>query len=247
MIRIELGQSAVSISKALQRLHQDQMPFILALTATRLAQQVKAGTLKVMKQRLDRPTRTTMNSLFVKMATKRQPTAQVYFKDSWTSGIPADAYLQPAVRGGVRPHKRFEKALQARGLMKAGQYAVPNPNLLNQYGNVSRGTITKVLSGLGAAETSAGYQANATGSRRSTRVGNARRYFAGVVDDAPGVWERMGSAFGEGVRPVFLFTDGAPRYRTIFPFFKMAENIVKANNAREVAAAFDDAMASAKR
>ncbi len=91
--------------------------------------------------RLDRPTPTTLNSLFVKMATKARA-AEVYFKDSWASGIPTDTYLQQAVSGGLRPHKRFEKSLIARGIMRSGQYTVPTTAFMNQYGNASRGTAT---------------------------------------------------------------------------------------------------------
>lgn len=233
------------VSQALIELEQRHLPFVAALTATRLAQRVKAGTLDVMKRRLDRPTPATMNSLFVKMATKGRP-ARVYFKDSWASGIPADAYLQQAVMGGERPHKRFERALISRGIMGNGQFAIPNPNILNQYGNVSRGTITRLLSALGAAESMSGYQANATGSKRSKRKGNARIFFSGKVDGQAGVWERQESAFGDAVRPVFVFSSSTPRYRTIFPFFTIAENIVKAHHGAEFAKAFDEATRTAR-
>lgn len=222
-----------------------QIPFAQVLTATRLAQRVKKGMLPVMKARLDRPTPTTLNSLFVKAATKAKA-AEVYFKDSWASGIPADVYLQQAVNGGVRPHKRFEKALIARGVMQANEYAVPTAPFMNQYGNVSRGTMTKILSGLGAASMRAGYQANATNSRRSKAKGNAHRYFSADVDGTRGVWERVSMGMGDAVRPVFVFSASAPRYRTIFPFFKIGENIVKANHAAEFAQAFAEAQASAR-
>lgn len=246
MLKIGFGGSDVAVSKAMQDLHRKQMPYIIAVTATRLGGRVKAGELTVMKQRLDRPTPTTLNSLFLKPATKGKPEARVYFKDQWASGIPADAYLQQVVGGGQRKHKRFEKALIARGLMKSGQFALPNSDLLNQYGNVSRGTMSKILSGLGAAETASGYQANASGSKRSKAKGNARRFFAGMVDSEDGVWERKGTAFGEGVRPVFLFSNGAPQYRTIFPFHTIGQNIVAANYAYEFGQAFDRAVATAK-
>ena len=100
----------------------------------------------MMKARLDRPTPTALNSLFMKVATKVKP-AQVYFKDSWASGVLADAYLQQAASGGIQPHKRFEKALIARGIMQISEYAVPTTPFINRYGNVSRGTMTKILSG----------------------------------------------------------------------------------------------------
>ncbi|VVO78431.1 hypothetical protein PS858_01679 [Pseudomonas fluorescens] len=221
-----------------------QVPFARVLMATRLAKRVKKGMIPVMKTRLDRPTPTTLNSLFTKAATTAGKPAEVYFKDSWTSGIPADVYLQQAVAGGLRPHKRFEKALIARGIMQSSEYAVPTAPFMNQYGNVSRGTMTKILSGLGAASMRAGYQANATNSRRSNAKGNAHRYFSGEVDGSRAVWERVGK--GDEVRPVFVFSASAPRYRTIFPFFKIGENIVKANHAAEFAQAFADARASAR-
>lgn len=243
MFKLDLSLDAAPITAGMQELEKRHLPFVLMLTATRLAERVKEGTTTVMKNRLDRPTPTTLKSLFLKRATPGKP-AVVWFKDAWTSGVPADTYLQQTVVGGLRPHKRFELALIARGLMKSSQYAIPNTSLLNRYGNVSRGTMLKILSGLGAAEQRGGYQANATNSKRSKRKGNARRFFSGSVDGGQGIWERMGK--GDTVRPVFVFSDGAPVYRTIFPFHKIAQNIVKANYPAEFADAFAHALATAK-
>ena len=225
---------------------EKQLPFAFALMATRLAVLVKKGELSVLKARIDRPTTTTLNSLYVKPAKPGKPEARTFFKDAWTSGVPADTYLQQAVKGGRRPHKRFEKALIAKGIMKPGQYALPAASALNQFGNVPRGTIMKILSGLGAAETVSGVQANATGSKRSKRKGNAQKYFAGEVDGTQGVWERKKTAWGDAVRPVFIFSDGEPGYRVILPFYKIADNIVKANRVREFQSAMDQALSTAR-
>lgn len=245
MFKVDMSLDAFPVSAGMRELEKRQIPFVMARTATLLAQRVKKGSITVMQKRLDRPTPTTLNSLFVKMATKTRA-AEVYFKDSWASGIPADTYLQQAVSGGLRPHKRFEKSLIARGIMRSGQYAVPTTAFMNQYGNVSRGTMLKILSGLGAAESSRGYQANATGSARSSRKGNARSFFAGEIDGTQGVWERKSLGKGDEVRPVFIFSDSAPRYRTIFPFFKIGQNIVNANYQADAATAWAEAMASAR-
>ena len=245
MFKVGFGLDAAPVLWELDDIERRQVPFAQMLTATRLAQRIKKGMIPVMKARLDRPTPTTLNSLFVKAATRNKP-AQVYFKDSWASGVPADAYLQQAVSGGLRPHKRFEKALIARGIMQSSEYAVPTAPFMNQYGNVSRGTMTKILSGLGAAETRSGYQANATGSKRSKAKGNAHRFFSGEVDGTRAVWERKSMGMGDAVRPVFVFSASAPRYRAIFPFFKIGENIVKAHHATEFAQAFAEAMATAR-
>jgi Predicted exosome subunit len=244
MLQIDARTNIEELSKALRTVGEKQLPFAFALMATRLAVLVKKGELSVLKARIDRPTTTTLNSLYVKPAKPGKPEARTFFKDAWTSGVPADTYLQQAVKGGRRPHKRFEKALIAKGIMKPGQYALPAASALNQFGNVPRGTIMKILSGLGAAETISGVQANATGSKRSKRKGNAQKYFAGEVDGTQGVWERKKTAWGDAVRPVFIFSDAEPGYRVIIPFYKIAENIVKANRVREFQSAMDTALAT---
>lgn len=244
MLQIDARTNIEELSKALRKVGEKQLPFAFALMATRLAVLVKKGELSVLKARIDRPTTTTLNSLYVKPAKPGKPESRTFFKDAWTSGVPADTYLQQAVKGGRRPHKRFEKALIAKGIMKPGQYALPAASALNQFGNVPRGTIMKILSGLGAAETVSGVQANATGSKRSKRKGNAQKYFAGEVDGTQGVWERKKTAWGDAVRPVFIFSDGEPGYRVILPFYKIADNIVKANRVREFQSAMDTALAT---
>lgn len=243
MIDIKLDIDSVPLAREISDIQRRQIPFALVLAQTRLAtKRIKPGITEVMGQRLDRPTPTTMRSLFAKAATKSRP-AQVWFKDSWTTGIPADQYLQQAVQGGPRPHKRFERSLISHGLMSANQFAVPNADLLNQYGNVSRGVMMRILSGLGAAESKRGHSANATGSKRSKRKGNAERYFVGTIGDETGVWERKPR---KQVALAFLYTKGAPQYRVLFPFFKIGENIAKAHGQAELAAALREAILTAK-
>lgn len=235
-------------------LERRQMPWALALASTRLGQRVQKGALTVMRSRLDRPKKTTENSLLFKAATKNGAQALVYFRGAdvkqwtgeYTSGIPADTYLQQAVHGGRRRHKRFEEALIARWIMRRNEYAIPAEWVRDSFGNVPRGLLMKVLSGIGAAEMKEGLMANATGSRRSRRKGNAQRFFAGTVDGVRGIWERRGTAWGEGVRPVFIFTTDTPGYRVIFPFFKIAANIVKAHHADEVRKALAEAVRTAR-
>ncbi|MFC2974721.1 hypothetical protein ACFOJE_21240 [Azotobacter bryophylli] len=245
-IEISAHVDVGEISRKLSDLAKKQIPFATALALTRTAQLVKKGTLDVMRARLDRPTPITMSSVFVKPATKARLEARVWFKDSWSSGIPADRYMQPAVLGGARRHKRFEKALISRQIMKPNQYAVPAKEFLNQYGNITGGLAKKVLSGLGAAEMTSGYKANATNSRRSRRKGNADRFFVlHGLDRSSGIWERKATRWGDAIRPVFLFVD-APYYKVRIPFEKIAANIVKAHLQREFEQAMTKALATAK-
>lgn len=234
------------IAKALGDVAEKQIPFATANALTTIAQKVKLGEIAVMKQRFDRPTQFTLNSLYVKAARKTSLEARVWFKDYASKGTPAAKYLASEVHGGGRGAKRFEKALAAKGFMQAGQYAVPGSGApLDQYGNVPRGLYVKVLSGLKAFGQQ-GYDANATNSARSKRKGNAARYFVAEIGGVTGIWERVQSGFGDGVKPLFVFTDSDPKYRIRLPFFKIAANIHKANYEREFTYALGQAIKTAR-
>lgn len=231
-----------AVQAALKKTEREQIPFATALALTKTAQLVKKGEISVMKRNLDRPTQFTLNSLFVKPATKANQQARVWFKDFAPKGTPACDYLQPQVQGGQRRLKRHEKALIARGYMKSGQFAVPGSGAkMDQYGNMKRTQYVQILSQLRAFGEQ-GYQANATGSKRSKRKRASGAYFVANINGEDGVWQRVQSAFGDGARAVLIFTDRDPSYRVRFPFFKVAENIVKANYEREFKKAMDYAI-----
>lgn len=246
MIRIEAAPQLETLSRAFRELERKQLPFAMALAATRTAQRVRKGELAVMRQRLHNPTNTTMNSLFLTSAKKGKPEARVWFKDQFGSGIPADRYLQAIVQGGPRRHKRMEKALIARGIMSSNEYAMPTPALMDAHGNVKGSIVMKILSGLGAAETVSGVTANASNSRRSRKKGNAQRFFVAEIEGTRGIWERKTIGMAQGIRPVYVFVQGAPQYRVVVPFFKIAANIVKANYEKEFTTALEQAIATAR-
>lgn len=233
------------LSRALSSLGQKQLPFALALAATKMAQRIQRAERTALKQHLDNPTATTLNSLYVKPAKKGNPVARTYFKDAWSSGVPADAYLQAQVFGGPRKAKRLDNALIARGLMGAGQSAIPRASVVDANGNVKGAQVMKILSGLGAAETVAGVTANATNSRRSKKKNN-KRFFVAKIGKARGIWERKGTAFGSAVKLWFLFVDAEPKYKKRLPFFEIAEHQVEQHYMQEFTSALDRAIATAK-
>lgn len=164
MIRIEAKPELQELSRAFRELERKQLPFAFSLAANRIGQRIMRAEKVALARDIDNPTRSTLSSLFFNVATKAKPWARIYFKDSFGAGIPADRYMQPAVHGGTRKHKRFEKALIARGLMKSNQFAIPRPDVLDSNGNVKGAQVMRILSGLGAAETTAGVTANASSS-----------------------------------------------------------------------------------
>lgn len=228
---------------------QKQARYATAVALTRTAQDVKAEIVNEMRKVFDRPTSYTLRSLFLERATKENLTARVWIKDDYGSGSSNSTYsawyLRPQIYGGSRLHKRFEKGLQAFGLMPAGMFAAPATGAkLDQYGNVSRGQIIQILSQL-KVQMLAGSSRVATGSRRSNRT-IARQgvtYFAvtqkhgGLV---PGIWMRKQFAHGSAVKPVFIFVSKTNYKQRLF-FFDIGKRVIAqrfpAHFKREFAAA----------
>lgn len=243
-----------------------QLPFATALALTRTAQDVKRAEEAAIRTAFDRPTPYTMRSVFMRPATKQRLEAVVWLKDERaTEGTPATAYLGPQVYGGERGLKRFERSLVKVGHMKYGDRAVPAAAArLDSYGNMSRGQIVQILSQL-KANTLAGYDANATNSRRSRAKRVVEQYF---VSGGPGsrrttfgsqrfgrgtarqhlpagVWVRRQTSWGTAVKPVLLFVSAA-QYRQRLDFFGVAKRVVDATFPGHFARAADQALRTAR-
>lgn len=229
--------------QTLDRLEREQLPFAAALALTRTAQGVQAELQAEMQVAFDRPTRATLNSLYVQPATKAKLEAKVWVKDgrsrssggnivgqdgAWGKGRAASKWLSPQIYGGQRNKKGFERRLERSGVLAPGQYVVPGDSTkLDSYGNVSRGQLNKMLSGAGLLS-GAGYDANATDSDRSQAKGN-RRFFLVRKGSRPiGIAERLG--YGKGsqnnIRMALAFVK-QPAYRKGFDFFRLSERIAE--------------------
>ncbi|MHB0784432.1 hypothetical protein [Bradyrhizobium sp. 5.13L] len=232
MVAVRYHVDTSDVTKALRNLAERDAPIVTAYALTKTAQDIKAEEIDTMRAVFDRPTRFTLNALYVKPATKTDLVAEVYFKDGFGS-VPAWRYLGPQVDGGARAHKSFERALIRSGIMAQGEFAVPGKGAtLDSFGNISGGTITRILSQLGAAEQSSGYKANQTArSRARAKKKKVGRYFvlrpgAGGAADrnvAPGIYYR---ADLREMVPVIMFVK-PPRYQKRFPFYERAQAVFR--------------------
>jgi hypothetical protein len=113
--------------------------FLDAIDRTAVA--IKEAEVNLMKLKFDRPTRFTLNSLYVKRTQNKVPIAYVETKQGFNS-VPAGRFLSPQVEGGQRRMKSHERQL--------GGYTIPGKSItLNQYGNLPGSTYVKILSQLG--------------------------------------------------------------------------------------------------
>jgi hypothetical protein len=179
---------------------------------------------------VDQPTKWTLNSMFVEKAKPGDLSARFGFKDTAVKGTAAAKYLQPMVGGGRRSEKRSEAAMQAKGVLRAGEYIVPaeaRPNggvyplKLDRYGNVPGPTMVRILSRIGGLREQGATQ-NVSGSRRSQRKRRESDFFVGTPGGLPrGIYARVGprprnGGMARGFHTIFHITR-QPRYEPQFP------------------------------
>ncbi len=139
--------SAIKLTNAIAK----QIPFAMAKALTQTAIQAQTDIVQAIAQVFDRPTPYTLNWTHVIPATKDRLESFVQLKDSAAKGTPAIKFLDPEVFDGERNPKRGEKALQRMGALASGSFIMPGAGLkLDQYGNISAGTMTKILSAVQA-------------------------------------------------------------------------------------------------
>lgn len=238
-MRIDI-RANVAEAKRMLGAQQRQVPFVLSLTLNRTAQDVRKAEQAEMRGVFDRPTRFTLNSLFLQPSTKQKLEARVWVKDTERP----DHYLLPQIMGGSRTLKRFEQLLVQRGVMRANERTVPGDAAkLDAYGNMSRGQIVKILSQLQAFNL-AGSTANASNAKRSRAKRAKETYFVStgkgthpfgghswskgrMMQELPrGVWVRTPHAvLGSKVAPVLIFV-GRAAYRVRFRFDDVANRTV---------------------
>lgn len=235
----------------LNRRQQEQIPFALALTVTRLARRVEAGLVQSMARQFDRPTSYTLSSTFATMATKAEPVAEVGMKADPEGKArigPADV-LRQEFAGGIRRHKAMEGLLTSAGLMSAGEYLAPftlqgGAAQLDQHGNPSRGQVMKILSQLRATTDPEQWRKATKRRKRSakgTQAPQLERYFwsrGGRL--ARGVWRRD----GRNVRPVYLVVT-TPQYEQRINLPAIAEDVVARYRDEEFVQALVQALRSA--
>ena len=225
-----------------------QMRYATAVALTHTAQDVKVAQVAEMERVFDRPTRFTLNSVFMRPATKANLVAIVWLKDFAGKGTPAEKYLAAQIEGGPRKLKGFERLLLRSGLLPTGYSAVPGSAAkLDSYGNMSAGQIVQILSALKAFGEQ-GFAANRTDASKKRRGKKLPMFFVGRPGGGRlprGVWQRFTFAHGSAIKPVLIFVRG-PRYRPIYRFHEVSARTVTAVFPGHMERAAVEAMATAR-
>ena len=213
-----------------------------AVALTRTAKLVQQAAKTAASRHIDRPTRWTLNSTYIRPAKPDRLSLEMGFKDYSNTGTPAAQYLQAIAAGGGRPLKPFEKRLQSKGLLGSGKFAVPTgfaPLKFNAYGNLPGSSYLQVLSRLKALREVGSLQ-NASGSKRSRAKQKNLAFFVADINGNRGIWAREGSK--RNISLAFSFLNGSPKYDSTFPIARILRETFEANFDHQFEAAIQQEM-----
>ena len=269
MLQIQVNADVGPLIRSIDKFAK-QVPFATALALTRAAQDGKEEMTRDFINRVDRPTRYTQNSLFIKPATKTNLQSSFGLKDNAliqkSGGYSPVEVFAHHFNGGTRMSKRYERMFRQIGMLDQSEEIVPARDLdsINQFGNVPSSLIIKLLSYFRAFGEQ-GYRANATNETRAklakrtdrnTKGKRATQYVTinGVVyfyssgsgrtkHLARGIWKKTGQ-HGMTIKPVLLFVKQG-RYRKMGDRETYAKNAVK-NYERHFNETIKQAIATAR-
>jgi hypothetical protein len=223
MIEVKLSMINLdSVQEQMRNLKDNQLPFAISLAVNRSAKDVRKRIIDSMPTIFNKPVPFTLDSLGMWPGNKSKPSATVGFKEWAGKGVPAVKYLQAQVYGGIRRQKKYEVALQSRGIITGNQVTVPDTAFRDNFGNVKRGEIVRMLSSL-SLFTEQGYSANKVKGKAPTE------FFAWKRDGSHmTIYKRIGKSRGKNKKRdivPFLHVIDMPNYPILFEFDKMALNI----------------------
>ena len=223
MLKISVKTDLTGMVRKLD-LAQKQAKFAAAMALTKSAKAAQYGLEFEMANVFDRPTSYTMRSLFTKTASPSNLTAEVRMKDEAFKAAPAQVWMRPEVYGGSRMIKRSETLLSSVGILPKGMSIVPGRGAkLDSYGNMSKGQMQKILSGLHARSD----KLQNTPMKSATRKGRSKNYDLFVINDRSshlpmGVYQRKGRA----IMMLLAFVK-QPKYRKRFDFFGLGARMLR--------------------
>jgi hypothetical protein len=247
-----LTSNADQVVKDLQLVWADQVPYAISLTLNALADRAKAELVEEMGRVFDRPTAFTLNSLRVVYSKKSNLVATVKTKDEALKSKGPAEWLKPEAEGGPRKVKRYESLLRLAGVLGLDEFTqVGEAARLDQYGNIAKSQLTTILSDMRAYRME-GSNKNATREstgkryRRTKKRGGIYVYIRAGGRLRRGIYERTQFGFGSSLRPVLIFTKGAPQYKRRFAMKETTERVVSQYGAQYFAEAMDKAIRTAR-
>lgn len=253
MIDIKADIDIREATRHLDNVQREQIPFATSVALNNAAAKSLPDMSREVRDSFDRPTPWIQKSARYTKATKAKPSITFgYDVFGNKQGVTAGKVLSAEVHGGERRLKRFEVALQRRGFLPSGMFAVPGEaaadlGMIDSYGNMKGSAIVQIMSKLGAFQ-EMGFTANATNGKRKRKAGRDNVYWVGKPGrNTPlGVWLIDEKSSGRGrLRPVLVFVKSA-RYEKRYDFHNAAAMYLRKHFDTEFASALQLALATAR-
>ena len=229
LVQIEVDADN-QLTRQFSDLERKNLLFASVQACNATAWEIRGAWQRTAPRVFDRPTQMTRNAAQFERASRAKPFAVIKLRDEAFKGTPPAKYLLAQVQGGERRRKSFEVLLQARGVMPTGMFAVPGRGApLDQHGNVRGAELNRILSQLGARRDPYQNETETSRDRRRRRAEKRQQRGGDFFSLAqrrgrllPGVYERLKSGFGSGVRSIFVFVSSA-RYQPRYDIFGLAQ------------------------
>ena len=244
-MKIDIRHNLKGLEEALAS-GQKQVRYATAVALTRTAQDVQRGVRAEMRKAFDRPLEWTLNSTYLKAARRDALTAEVGIKGrSQLAGkVTPEQTLRAQAAGGSRGQKRFERGLQALGVLPAGWVAVPSKSVPKDgHGNVSGQYLRSLLRAVAASGASGPQHAGRAVSRAKRQGGVYFVQRVGVKGLSPGIYLREIGA--RSPTPIMLFRPSAG-YVSRFSLESVAQRVVAERFGPNMSDALAHAYATAR-
>lgn len=178
---------------------RDSLPRAQAVAVNRAAEYVRDVLTAEIPQRFDRPAPFTQKAVLLSaFANKNRPYRDVFLRDEAAKGRAPVKYLSPQTDSGPRILKRAEYALREARAIGPSDWMVPARSAQKDaYGNISQGTVARILS-QAKAYTNAGSSKNETAESRKRNPNKSRyAYIRAGRGVKPGIYERIGPTFSK--------------------------------------------------
>ena len=176
----------------------------------------------------------TLRAMKVEKSTKQTLTTSVKLRtDGPSGGTPYEQALRHLFTGGGREWKKLEGYLRKRGLMPAGQMAVPGHGAtMDKRGNMSRVELREMLGSLSSSKPGMRTYRRSGGGKQTKAIG----YFVilpGVRSHLkPGIYKRIETGKSSAVVPMVMFVRPGT-YRQFIDLQRIGAQAVQATFAPE--------------
>ena len=241
--------------KRLDALKLVQVPFATSLALNAIAKDVRDAEKEEMKKVFNNPVPFTLNSVKIpKYSTKKDLQVRIQISEDGAKGNEPADYLLPVIKGGNAYATRFQKSLRAKGVLRAGQFAIPTQSdflKTNKYGNVRPSMYSDILSDQQAYRAARSSQDLSVkqiikAGRRSkyrmisTQLSESMKY-GGLQ---PGIYFNSPSAFENNEALLFSISNRPPVVPLKFKFQEVGKKVANKNLNRRFGEALGKAIAT---